>query len=221
MIPQVSELVVLQTIYLLLQNGESAKVSLVKLTNEIRNSVLVRQLSTGEPPLDINDILSIVKRVLPNQRISLVDGQLSFPHLQLNELKQEIQSRQQSLQNSQLQVIRQLEEQILHPRKVDPKREKLLQLYRDTVLNKLNKSYTLDQLYEHVPQDTNITKCYIPLDDIKNNTPSSVHELQLTLQLAICNAKACARTGSREWLLCTQAQIDLDETVQFMRRALE
>lgn len=221
MIPQVSELVVLQTIYLLLRNGENFKVSLVKLTNEIRNSVLVRQLSTGEPPLDINNSLSIVKRVLPNQRISLVDGQLNFPHLQLNELKQEIISRQQSLQNSQLQVIRQLEEQILHPHKVDPKREKLLQLYRDTVLNKLNKSHTLDQLYDQVPQDTTLTKSHIPLDNIKNDTPSSVHDLQLTLQLAICNAMACTKTHSKEWQLCVQAQIELDETVQFMRRALE
>lgn len=221
MLPQVCELVVLQTIYLLLQNGESVKVSLVKLTNEIRNSVLVRQLSKGEPPLDINDVLSIVKRVLPNQRISLVDGQLNFPHLQLSELTHEIQSRTQSLQNSQLHVIRQLEEQILHPRKVDPKREKLLQLYRDTVLNKLNKSHTLDQLYTCVPQHKSITKCHIALDSIRNDTPSSVHELQLTLQLAICNAKASTTTGSPESLLCRQAQADLEETVQFMRRALE
>ncbi|AQZ15491.1 EAF5 (YEL018W) [Zygosaccharomyces parabailii] len=220
MSPEVSELVVLQTIYVLLQNGETAKVSLVKLTNEIRNSVLVRQLSPGETPLDINDILSIVKRVLPNQRISLVDGQLSFPYLQLHELRNEILSRSDALQQAQVQAIQTLEEQILNPKKIDPKREKLLQLYRDTVLNKLNKAHTLDDLYERVPQNP-VAKEQIALESIKNDTPSSVHELQFTLQLAICNALASCPSGSSDWQLAWQAQQELADTVQFMRRALE
>lgn len=245
--PEVSELVVLQIIYtlLVLKNQAShnvsminGKVSLVKLTNEIQNNVLVNQMvDHGENKLDINDILMIVKRVFPNQRISLVDGQLSFHNLQLKELQNSIHERYERFCQDQQAVIARLEDDIINPRKkntttytnVDPKREKLLQLYRDTVLNKLQaksggSKKDLQWLYDTLLREGNIDKTVkeiIEIDRIKNDTPSSVHELQLVLQRSICDGIMSSVTGSDTWLAARQLQLDFEDTVQFMRRALE
>ncbi|EDO16827.1 hypothetical protein Kpol_1056p28 [Vanderwaltozyma polyspora DSM 70294] len=111
---------------------------------------------------------------------------------------------------------------------VDPKREKLLQLYRDTVLNKLQgKNKLFDELYDRLDKidendiSSGIVYEDIQLDRIKNETPSSVHDLQLILQRSICDSLMRFPVGSENWKLAKQVQIDLDETVQFMRRALE
>lgn len=246
---QVSELIVLQIIYtlLVLKNQAShnvavinGKVSLVKLTNEIQNNVLVNQMvDHGENKLDINDILMIVKRVFPNQRISLVDGQLSFHNLQLKELQNGIHERYDKFCLEQQQTIAGLEDEIVNPRKkssgtaahtnIDPKREKLLQLYRDTVLNKLQAKSggtkkDLQWLYETLLQEKNIDKSVkeiIEIDRIKNDTPSSVHDLQLVLQRSICDGIMSSVSGSDTWLAARQLQLDFEDTVQFMRRALE
>ncbi|CCE90684.1 Eaf5p TDEL_0B05550 [Torulaspora delbrueckii] len=242
---EISELIVLQIIYtlLVLKNQThnvaviNAKVSLVKLTNEIQNNVLVNQMvDHGETKLDINDILMIVKRVFPNQRISLVDGQLSFHNLQLKELQNGIHERYDKFCQEQQVAIAKLEDEIINPRKkprtqtnVDPKREKLLQLYRDTVLNKLQAKSggtkkDLQWLYETLVSEGNIEKIVkeiIEIDRIKNDTPSSVHDLQLVLQRSICDGIMSSMSGTDTWFAARQLQIDFEDTVQFMRRALE
>lgn len=242
---EISELIVLQIIYtlLVLKNQThnvaviNGKVSLVKLTNEIQNNVLVNQMvDHGETKLDINDILMIVKKVFPNQRISLVDGQLSFHNLQLKELQNGIHERYDKFCQEQQVTIAKLEDEIINPRKkprtqtnVDPKREKLLQLYRDTVLNKLQAKSggtkkDLQWLYETLVSEGNIEKIVkeiIEIDRIKNDTPSSVHELQLVLQRSICDGIMSSMSGTDTWFAARQLQIDFEDTVQFMRRALE
>lgn len=242
---EISELIVLQIIYtlLVLKNQThnvaviNGKVSLVKLTNEIQNNVLVNQMvDHGETKLDINDILMIVKKVFPNQRISLVDGQLSFHNLQLKELQNGIHERYDKFCQEQQVAIAKLEDEIINPRKkprtqtnVDPKREKLLQLYRDTVLNKLQAKSggtkkDLQWLYETLVSEGNIEKIVkeiIEIDRIKNDTPSSVHELQLVLQRSICDGIMSSMSGTDTWFAARQLQIDFEDTVQFMRRALE
>lgn len=245
--PEISELIVLQIIYtlLVLQNQHatvtSGKVSLVRLTNEIQNNVLVNQMvDRGEDKLDINDILVIVKRVFPNQRISLVDGQLSFQNVQVAELQQSIQDRLRRFTQSQHASISKLEDEILNPQRrattttpaqgshIDPKREKLLQLYRDTVLNKLRaKSSTttdLPSLYRALAASGDLARCVrhvIAVDRLTNDTPSSVHDLQLVLQRSICDGLMSCSPGSPACSAARQLQLDLDDTVQFMRRALE
>ena len=242
---EISELIVLQIIYtlLVLKNQThnvaviNGKVSLVKLTNEIQNNVLVNQMvDHGETKLDINDILMIVKRVFPNQRISLVDGQLSFHNLQLKELQNGIHERYDKFCQEQQVAIAKLEDEIINPRKKprtqtngDPKREKLLQLYRDTVLNKLQAKSggtkkDLQWLYETLVSEGNIEKIVkeiIEIDRIKNDTPSSVHDLQLVLQRSICDGIMSSMSGTDTWFAARQLQIDFEDTVQFMRRALE
>lgn len=106
----------------------------------------------------------------------------------------------------------------------DPKREKLLQLYRDTVLNKLqSKTKILDKLYQNLdPQLSNkIVYNLLELEKIKSTTPASVHHLQLILQKSVCDGIMSSRTGSLTWQLARQVQTELEDTVQFMRRALE
>lgn len=241
--PEISELIVLQIIHtlLLLQTPSSAtvtsgKVSLVRLTNEIQNNVLVNQMvERGEDKLDINDILVVVKRVFPNQRISLVDGQLTFHNLQLSDLQTGVRDRLQRLCQSHQAAIARLEDELLNPHRTattqrphpDPKREKLLQLYRDTVLNKLQAKSAgkmhLHALYEALRASgalsavTQVTE----IDRIENDTPSSVHELQLVLQKSICDAAMSSATATHTWRAARQLQLDFDDTVQFMRRALE
>lgn len=106
----------------------------------------------------------------------------------------------------------------------DPKREKLLQLYRDTVLNKLqSKTKILDKLYMNLnPQESDkIVYHLLELEKIKTTTPASVHNLQLILQKSVSDGIMGSRTGSLTWQIACQVQTELDDTVQFMRRALE
>lgn len=106
----------------------------------------------------------------------------------------------------------------------DPKREKLLQLYRDTVLNKLqSKTKILDRLYQNLnPEECDkIVYHLLELEKIKTTTPASVHNLQLILQKSVSDGIMGSRTGSLTWQIARQVQTELDDTVQFMRRALE
>lgn len=274
----ISELVVLQIIYsmLIARTGKSSgsdstsdgssssgsgvlpKISLVKLTNEIQNNVLVNQMvRSNESKLDINDILRIIRNLFKGQRTSLVDGQLSFHNLQLEELREDLLSKYEEFKSKQIESINSLEDKILQSGSsqtvnsnistpapasssstmgtkknkniivVDPKREKLLQLYRDTVLNKLQgKNKLFDELYERLDKmelegNQDIVKEAIEIERIKNDTPSSVHDLQLILQRSVCDGLMRFPIGSENWKLAKQVQLDFDDTVQFMRRALE
>ncbi|GMM56854.1 Eaf5 protein [Maudiozyma humilis] len=114
-------------------------------------------------------------------------------------------------------------------RNADPKREKLLQLYRDTVLNKLQaKTKVLDKLYAQLERgpgetstDRRIVRELLNLEKIKTTTPISVNNLQLILQKSASDGIMAAATGSPTWRIAKQLQSELDDTVQFMRRALE
>ena len=117
-------------------------------------------------------------------------------------------------------------------RNVDPKREKLLQLYRDTVLNKLqSKNKILDKLYncldngdeqDHSGDTSKLAvRELLNLEKIKATTPVSVNHLQLILQKSATDGIMGSPTGSNTWNIAKQMQTELDDTVQFMRRALE
>ena len=110
-------------------------------------------------------------------------------------------------------------------RTMDSKREKLLQLYRDTVLNKLqSKNKILDRLFANLGKRTTsrrIVNELLQLEKIKTTTPLSVHNLHFILQKSVTDGVMSSVTGSRTWAVARQAQIELDDTVQFMRRALE
>ncbi|CAI4059919.1 Eaf5p SKDI_05G0530 [Saccharomyces kudriavzevii IFO 1802] len=276
---EVSELVVLQLIHTLISNkneelvknggginmiGNNLRISLVKLTNEIQNNLLINELTglrrqgsvvTGNGKLGINDILTIVKSLFPGYRTTLNDGQLSLHGLEMHDIEKLLVDKFERFKKTQTEQIRAMEEEILkngiktgaaqpqphaHPGKtgaagigatttatathgghsMDPKREKLLKLYRDTVLNKLeSKTGNFHKLFKN--PDRTIIKDEINYENIKNETPSSVHELQLVLQKSIADGVMREVIGTDEWKLARQVQLELDDTVQFMRRALE
>lgn len=278
---EVSELVVLQLIHTLISNkneelvknggginmiGNNLRISLVKLTNEIQNNVLINELTNlrrqggvvnGNGKLGINDILTIVKSLFPGYRTTLNDGQLSLHGLEMHDIEKLLVGKYEEFKRAQTEQIRAMEDEILkngiksgptqsqsqsqsqphaHTGKsggavigtttahgghaMDPKREKLLKLYRDTVLNKLeSKTGNFQKLFKS-PNNT-IIKDEVNYEDIKNETPGSVHELQLILQKCITDGVMRGVIGTDDWKLARQVQLELDDTVQFMRRALE
>ncbi|QHS72764.1 Eaf5p [Saccharomyces paradoxus] len=276
---EVSELVVLQLIHTLISNkneelvrnggginmiGNNLRISLVKLTNEIQNNLLINELTNlrrqsnmvnGNRKLGINDILTIVKSLFPEYRTTLNDGQLSLHGLEMHDIEKLLVEKYDRFKRTQIGQVRTMEDEILkngiksgasqlqphaHSSKsgsagagttvitttahgahsMDPKREKLLKLYRDTVLNKLeSKTGNFQKLFKS--PENGIIKKEINYEDIKNETPGSVHELQLILQKSITDGVMREVIGTDDWKLARQVQLELDDTVQFMRRALE
>ncbi|KAG0658243.1 esa1p-associated factor [Maudiozyma exigua] len=273
--------------------SSNIKLSLVKLTNEIQNNVLVNEIMSVSNPsikLNIHDVLKTVNELFPLQRIVISDGQLSFHNLKISDLKMLIMDKYSQYRTQQIEYIHKLDNDIVQElstaakksgvdthenkkqrtssvpvetsahnnnptktqspgttnkgsrtgtpegsitmRNVDPKREKLLQLYRDTVLNKLqSKNKILDKLYNCLDngdeQDNsgNTSKLAVrellTLEKIKATTPVSVNHLQLILQKSAIDGIMGSPTGSNTWNIAKQMQTELDDTVQFMRRALE
>ncbi|CAI4038449.1 hypothetical protein SMKI_05G0600 [Saccharomyces mikatae IFO 1815] len=280
---EVSELVVLQLIHTLISNkneelvrnggginmiGNNLRISLVKLTNEIQNNMLINELTNlrrqgtmvnGNGKLGINDILTIVKGLFPDYRTTLNDGQLSLHGLEMHDIEKLLVEKCDRFKKTQIEQIRTMEDEILkngikmgvsqpqsQPQQhvqsaksgssgigtttttttthgvhnMDPKREKLLKLYRDTVLNKLeSKTGNFRKLFKS--PNNRIIKNEINYADLKNETPGSVHELQLILQKSITDGVMREAIGTDDWKLARQVQLELDDTVQFMRRALE
>lgn len=303
--PLVKELIVLQIIYAQLlpkvsQESETPgsspggaesslissniKLSLVKLTNEVQNNVLVSAITAGSDredhkatKLNIGDVLGTVKELFPLQRLVLADGQLSFHNLKVADIRALIAEKYAGYRARQVQAIQQLENEItsalssspasdkhkskkqrvapgevgsgasgasgastttprsrtttpegsISMRNADPKREKLLQLYRDTVLNKLQaKTKILDKLYAQLDRggadpSSHVVRELLNLEKIKTTTPISVNNLQLILQKSASDGIMASASGSATWRTAKQLQAELDDTVQFMRRALE
>ncbi|CAG62466.1 uncharacterized protein GVI51_M03157 [Nakaseomyces glabratus] len=102
------------------------------------------------------------------------------------------------------------------------KKDKLLNLYRDTVLNRLqNKKTVLDKLYHGMKEDSSVIRNRIYLERIKNETPNSIAELQLMLQRSIADCIMSEPIGSEKYNIAKEIQINLEDTIRFMKRALE
>lgn len=102
------------------------------------------------------------------------------------------------------------------------KKDKLLNLYRDTVLNRLqNKKTVLDKLYHGMKEDSSVIRNRIYLERIKNETPNSIAKLQLMLQRSIADCIMSEPIGSEKYNIAKEIQINLEDTIRFMKRALE
>ncbi|KAL3233161.1 Chromatin modification-related protein EAF5 [Nakaseomyces bracarensis] len=102
------------------------------------------------------------------------------------------------------------------------KKEKLLNLYRDTVLNRLQSKRTvLDQMCREMVEDTGVVRRRLDVGSIKNETPRSIAEFQLALQRSITDCLMNEPSGSDKWKVALEVQNNLDDTIKFMRRALE
>ncbi|EGA75278.1 Eaf5p [Saccharomyces cerevisiae AWRI796] len=134
---EVSELVVLQLIHTLISNkneelvrnggginmiGNNLRISLVKLTNEIQNNLLINELTNlrrqsnvanGNRKLGINDILTIVKNLFPEYRTTLNDGQLSLHGLEMHDIEKLLDEKYDRFKKTQVEQIRMMEDEIL------------------------------------------------------------------------------------------------------------
>ena len=168
------------------------KISLVKITNEVQNNVLINEIlqytndENETSKLNINDILRIIENsFVPSIfKVSLMNGQLNFQNLKLMEVKKLIMGKYLQFRTKQLDEIQKLDDDIIGKLNIsssspnvttamtssaaksssgnniiDPKREKLLKLYRDTVLNRLqSKNKLLDELYLNLEKEGNYHK---------------------------------------------------------------
>lgn len=210
---EIADLIVLQIIYtFLLQSGDN-KVSLVKLTNEVQNNILIKRLLKNTKLVDINDILKVIKRIFPEKNSTNVKGgfiKFNDNKIQIRDFYDKINEKSETFKRVEIQQIKEIETKI-----GDPRRDKLLKLYRDTVLNRLKSK-----------QDGNIIEMYNTdknknFKDLETIIPSSVHELQLILQKSVSDCIMVNQIGSANYELGVKVQNELEETVQFMRRALE
>lgn len=230
------------------------QVSMVKVINCLQNNALIKELLPE--PVEISEILTNLRGIFTAENVQLVDGQLTFVDTSLEDVQDIRSQRHNKFFEVQWERIKKLDDRITALIKEDsqdtkeksktptvssgesnssvsvtsnttgPNREKLLKLYRDTVLKKLRskKGRMLDQLYRDLDADdqfNSVVRRSISLLTFTTETPHSIHELQLTLQRLICDALMGTPSESENWNLATQIQSEFDDTVLFMRRALE
>ncbi|CCH57937.1 hypothetical protein TBLA_0A01380 [Henningerozyma blattae CBS 6284] len=223
---KIGELIVLQLIYTFLREGSNSnRVSLVKITNEIQNNELIKRiLNQKEKKLDIIDVLKMIKVIFPGdkEKTEIKDGLITFYNLNDKDIVNKINNKYKEYKEEMIKEIEDYDNKIIKLRgtsKVEDKREKLLRLYRDTVVNKLQgKNKILDEMYAVNQENKEIQE---KINRIKGSTPKSVHELQLNIQICITECIMKNPIGSRGWEIGSQVQKEFDETVEFMRRALE
>ncbi|SCW02665.1 LAFE_0F11628g1_1 [Lachancea fermentati] len=216
------EIIVLQTLYSLLVQNKTNRVSLVRLQTEINENVLIRRLvpSTGKQVLSVHDILETIKRLFPKQT-SLTEGQLTFYNLQLAELRDKLYELYESAKSRLVEQVREIEPQInlLLEDKTTSQRTRLLLLCRDTLLNKFQEKEHA-RLYQRSVEDAAVRE-RLDLGLIRTRTPTSILELQAWLQMCVANATMYEQTGSEGWLAARASQRELDDTIAFVRSVLE
>ncbi|SCV03294.1 LAMI_0H07008g1_1 [Lachancea mirantina] len=216
------EIIVLQALYALLLQNKSSRVSLVRLQTEINENHLLSRLvpSTGNQVLSVHDILETIKRLFPKQT-SLTEGQITFYNLQLAELREMLFEMYHASRKRLQNEIHALETRIdpLLEHKATSQRTRLLELCRDTLLNKFQ-DHGHAAIYEELVENSAI-KQPLNLDGIRTQTPTSILELQAWLQLCVANTTLLHRTGSPGWKAARASQKELEETIAFVRSVLE
>ncbi|SCU91298.1 LAME_0E11980g1_1 [Lachancea meyersii CBS 8951] len=216
------ELIVLQTLYTLLVQNKTNRVSLVRLQTEINDNALLKQLvpSTRKPAVSVHDILELIKRLFP-KKTSLTEGQLTFYNLHLGEMREQLLARYAGIRESLVSQISATEPAIeaLVKDKTTSQRTRLLELCRDTLLNKFEE-HARARMYAHSVGEDAVREP-VNLALIRGRTPASILELQAWLQMCVANATMYYGSGSKEWRDARESQGQLDETIGFVRSVLE
>lgn len=227
----IHELIVLQTLYLLLLNSGGNKVSLVRLQNEINNNILIEKIAERRDTMivSIHEILEIIKQLFPNQT-SLTEGQLTFYNLQLRELRAKLLEIYGRFSDKTIEEIKELEENITKAQGEldgeDSRGKKLLHLYSETLIKKF-REYKYSSLYENAVVEQNAPQYYesilrpVDLKKLKSEGVSNLLELQKGLQLCVANATMYNKSGSEVWSWAKDTQEDLQESVEFVKSTLE
>lgn len=218
------EIIVLQTLYTLLVQNKTNRVSLVRLQTEINENALIRRLvpSTGKQVLSVHDILETIKQLFP-KKTSLTDGQLTFYNLQLGEMRESLFELYDKLKVELMGQLSRTEPEIeaLIKDKTTSQRTRLLELCRDTLLNKFEEHERSRMYLESAGHAAGAVRERLDLELIRRRTPSSILELQAWLQMCVANATMYHPTGSSEWMDARASQRELDETIGFVRSVLE
>ncbi|CAR30604.1 Eaf5p [Lachancea thermotolerans CBS 6340] len=218
------EIIVLQTLYTLLVQNRTNRVSLVRLQTEINENALVHKLvpSTGKQVLSVHDILETIKRLFP-KKTSLTDGQLTFYNLQLGEMRDTLFTLYERLKQELVERVKESEPAIdaLIKDKTTSQRTRLLVLCRDTLLNKFEEHPRSKMYLESPGHAAGAVRERLDLELIRQRTPASILELQAWLQVCVANATMYHRSGTAEWRDARASQGELDETIGFVRSVLE
>ncbi|SCV04994.1 LANO_0G16160g1_1 [Lachancea nothofagi CBS 11611] len=216
------EIIVLQTLYSLLVQNKTNRVSLVRLQTEINENALMNRLvpCTGKQVLSVHDILEIIKRLFP-KKTSLTEGQLTFYNLQLGEMRDTLFELFERIKNELTSQISESEPliDVLIKDKTTSQRTRLLVLCRDTLLNKFEEHGRSKMYLKSVGEGA--VKEPLDLELIRKRTPASILELQAWLQMCVANATMFHQSGSQEWRDARASQGELDETIGFVRSVLE
>ncbi|SCU99155.1 LADA_0H17898g1_1 [Lachancea dasiensis] len=216
------EIIVLQTLYSLLVQSKSNRVSLVRLQTEINENPLMTRLvpCTGKPVLSVHDILEIIKRLFP-KKTSLTEGQLTFYNLQLGEMREKLFELFEDIKSRLTRQIGECEPTIeaLLKDNTTSQRTRLLVLCRDTLLNKFEEHEKSKMYAKSIGQA--VIREPLDLRLIRQRTPASILEPQAWLQMCVANATMYHPTGSAEWRNARASQAQLDETIGFVRSVLE
>ncbi|CUS20963.1 LAQU0S02e02388g1_1 [Lachancea quebecensis] len=218
------EIIVLQTLYTLLVQNKTNRVSLVRLQTEINENALVHKLvpSTGKQVLSVHDILETIKRLFP-KKTSLTDGQLTFYNLQLGEMRDTLFTLYERLKQELVARVKESEPAIdaLIKDKTTSQRTRLLVLCRDTLLNKFEEHPRSKMYLGSAGHAAGAVRERLDLELIRQRTPASILELQAWLQMCVANATMYHRSGTVEWRDARASQGELDETIGFVRSVLE
>ncbi|CEP62248.1 Eaf5p LALA0_S05e01200g [Lachancea lanzarotensis] len=216
------EIIVLQTLYTLLVQNKTNRVSLVRLQTEINENALMKRLvpATGKTVVSVHETLELIKKLFP-KKTSLTEGQLTFYNLNLTEMREQLLERYSTLRDEWATRIAETEPAIetLLKDKTTSQRTRLLVLCRDTLLNKFEEHSRARMYAKSIGGDG--VREPLDLEGIRKRTPASILELQAWLQMCVANATMWYTSGSEEWKGARESQGELDETIGFVRSVLE
>ncbi|AMD20621.1 HDL123Wp [Eremothecium sinecaudum] len=218
----INKVLILESLYELLLNGQTNRVSLVRLQTDVNNHPMTKQLSSQWQTLKINDILDVIKVIFPKQT-SLSDGQIIFYNLQIVEIRDTLLEVVKECQTALVKEVKLLEQQYHSIKNQDDmklRRERIMGMYRDTILAKLQSFKYFHPLYGKV-EPSPVVHNLMDLEKIKGMSIENLSHLQLTLQKCITDSVMLTKVGSKRYQEVMLSQGELDDTVKFVRYAMD
>lgn len=217
------EFLLLDTLYDELLSSQSNKVSLIRLQTGYNNHKVHKFIRLDD--IKINEILGMIKEMFPNQT-SLNDGQITFYHLQINEIQNKILDVFDRCQADLVRKVQRTDEELKRWKqgqgKIDEmklRRGKILAMYRDTVIAKLESFDNFKDVFGSF-QDINKDNVSLHENDLKKLKSLDLNnliDLQWHLQSCLTNGIMCLPHDNRVLL----AQDELDMTINFVRDAMD
>ncbi|AET37590.1 Eaf5p Ecym_1357 [Eremothecium cymbalariae DBVPG len=218
----INKVLILETLYELLLNAQTNRVSLVRLQTDVNDHPMTKQFTKQWQTLKINDILDVIKVLFPKQT-SLSDGQIVFYNLQIVEIRDTLLEVVRECQETLIKDVKMLEQQYHNIKNHDDmklRRERIMGMYRDTILAKLQSFQYFHKLYGKL-EPSPVVHNLMDLEKIKSTSIENLSHLQLTLQKCVTDSVMIAKVGSKRHQEVMLSQGELDDTVKFVRYAMD